>query len=110
MSPLAIVIIVIAFAAGLAGGWFLLGRAHMSLGRYPEAAAALGRASALAPDQPDVAGTYAEALIASEDGRIGEEARGVLQRVLALNPSSPLARFLLALDRATGRSLAGDGS
>jgi len=92
---------------GDAGGWFLLGRAHMSLGRYPEAAAALGRASALAPDQPDVAGTYAEALIASEDGRIGEEARGVLQRVLALDPSSPLARFLLALDRANQGDLRG---
>lgn len=92
---------------GDVGGWYLLGRAYLRLGRYPDALAALRRAQALAPDEPELAGVYAEALIAAEGGRIGEEARAALQRVLVLDPLSPQARFLLALDRAQQGDLHG---
>jgi cytochrome c-type biogenesis protein CcmH len=81
-------------------GWLLLGRAYMTLDRFPDAVGALRRAWQLAPDQPDVAGALAEARIAAAGGRVDDEARAALQRVLASDPMSPQARFLLALDRA----------
>jgi cytochrome c-type biogenesis protein CcmH len=81
-------------------GWLLLGRAYMTLDRFPDAVGALRRAWQLAPDQPDVAGALAEARIAAAGGRVDDEARAALQRVLASDPTSPQARFLLALDRA----------
>lgn len=90
-----------------AEGWFLLGRAYLTLNRLPDAVAALRRAGELAPDQPEVAGAYAEALIAEADGQVGDAAREALRKVLTLDPSSPQARFLLALDRAQQGDLPG---
>ncbi|MBK8176802.1 MAG: c-type cytochrome biogenesis protein CcmI [Rhodospirillales bacterium] len=83
-----------------AGGWYLLGRAYLSLDRYDEAITALSRAQALAADVPEVVAALAEAQIAAAGGRIGDAARAGLQHLLALDPSSPQARFMLALDRA----------
>lgn len=83
-----------------AEGWFLLGRAYMTLNRFPDAVAGLRRAVELAPDQPEVAGAFAEALIAENDGQINEAARKALNRVVTLDTTNPQARFLLALDRA----------
>lgn len=90
-----------------AEGWFLLGRAYMTLNRTQDAVAALGRARDLAPDQPEVAGAYAEALIAEAGGQVSSAARQALQKVLALDPMSAQARFLLALDRAQQGDLRG---
>jgi cytochrome c-type biogenesis protein CcmH len=83
-----------------AAGWFLLGRAYMTLDRYRDAGDAFRRARQLAPDRPDVAGAFAEARIAAGGGRVDDEARAALRSVLELDPTSPQARFLLALDRA----------
>ena len=81
-------------------GWFLLGRAYVTLDRYQDAVDVLRRARHLAPDRPDVAGAFAEARIADNAGRVDDEARAALRTVLELDPTSPQARFLLALDRA----------
>ena len=52
----------------------------MTLNRFPDAVAALRRAGDLAPDQPEVAGAFAEALIAEADGQVGDGgARGAAQ-------------------------------
>ena len=83
-----------------AAGWVLLGRAYMTLDRYQFAADAFRRARQLAPDRADVAGAFAEARIAAGDGQVDDEARAALRNVLELDPTSPQARFLLALDRA----------
>ncbi len=90
-----------------AEGWFLLGRAYMTLNRFQDAVTALRRASDLAPDQPEVAGAFAEALIAEAGGQVGSAAREALQKLLALDPTSAQARFLLALDRAQQGDLRG---
>ena len=90
-----------------AEGWFLLGRAYMTLNRFQDAVTALRRACDLAPDQPEVAGAYAEALIAEAGGQVSSAARQALQKVLALDPMSAQARFLLALDRAQQGDLRG---
>ena len=80
------------------GGWFLLGRSYLSLQRLPEAVRALARARALAPDEPDIVGAYAEAALAASGGQIDATVREALTRLLALDRLSPKARFLLALD------------
>jgi len=85
---------------GDAGGWYLLGRAYLSMQRPADAVTALGRAMALAPDELDVVAAYAEARLAASGGRIDDEVRDALHRMLTLDPASPQARFLLALDRA----------
>jgi cytochrome c-type biogenesis protein CcmH len=83
-----------------ATGWFLLGRAYMTFDRYRDSVDAFRRAHQLAPDQPEFAGAFAEARIAAAGGRVDDEARAALRSVLGLDPTSPQARFLLALDRA----------
>jgi cytochrome c-type biogenesis protein CcmH len=83
-----------------AAGWFLLGRAYMTLDRYRDAVDAFRRARQLAPDRPEIAGAFAEARIAAAGGQVDDEARAALRSVLELDPISPQARFLLALDRA----------
>ena len=88
------------------GGWFLLGRSYLSLQRLPEAVRALARARALAPDEPDIVGAYAEAALAASGGQIDATVREALTRLLALDPLSPKARFLLALDQAQQGDLA----
>lgn len=88
-------------------GWFLLGRSYLSLQRFPDAMRAFARARALAPDDPDVVGGYAEAAIEAAGGQIDDTVREALTRLLALDPLSPKARFLLALDRAQQGDLAG---
>jgi cytochrome c-type biogenesis protein CcmH len=90
-----------------AEGWFLLGRAYVTLGRYQDAVGALGRARDLAPDRPEVANAFAEALIAEAGGEVGDGAREALQKVLVLDPRNPQARFLLALDLAQQGDLRG---
>jgi cytochrome c-type biogenesis protein CcmH len=90
-----------------AEGWFLLGRAYVTLGRYQDAVGALRRARDLAPDRPEVANAFAEAWIAEAGGQVGEEAREALQKALVLDPRNPQARFLLALDRAQQGDLRG---
>jgi cytochrome c-type biogenesis protein CcmH len=90
-----------------AEGWFLLGRSYMTLDRYRDAADAFRRARQLAPHQPDVAGAFAEARIAAAGGRVDDEARAALRNVLTSDPTSPQARFLLALDQAQQGDLRG---
>jgi cytochrome c-type biogenesis protein CcmH len=83
-----------------ASGWFLLGRAYLTMERYADARDALRRAFELAPQEPEAAGAYATAEIATADGQINDAARDALRTLLTLDPMSPQARFLLALDRA----------
>ena len=90
-----------------AAGWFLLGRSYLTMRRYPEALRALERARLLAPDQPEIIDAYAEAAIAASGGRIDENVHEALSSMLALEPDSPKARFLLALERAQKGDLAG---
>ncbi len=87
-------------------GWYLLGRAYLALQRPADAVAALGHALALAPDEVEVVGAYAQARVAAAGGQVDDEARAALQKMVALDPASPQARFLLALDRAQQGDLA----
>jgi cytochrome c-type biogenesis protein CcmH len=81
-------------------GWALLGRSYLGMGRYAEAAEALGRAHRLAPDRVEVAAAYGEAQVAAAEGQVSDEARAVFEGVLAANPREPRARFYLGLAKA----------
>lgn len=90
-----------------AGGWYLLGRAYLAMRRPSDAVSALAHAMALAPDELDVLGAYTEARLATSDGQVDDETRAALQKMLTLDPTSPQARFLLALDQAQQGDLPG---
>ncbi|MBK8209776.1 MAG: tetratricopeptide repeat protein [Rhodospirillales bacterium] len=90
-----------------ATGWFLLGRSYLTMQQFPEAVRAFARARQLAPEQPEYVGAYVEAAIAASGGRIDDNATEALQSLLALDPSSAKALFLLALGKAQRGDLAG---
>ena len=90
-----------------AEGWGLLGRSYLGMGRYAEAAEALGRAHRLDPDRVEIAAAYGEALVAAADGVVGDEARAAFQGVLAADPREPRARFYLGLAKAQGGDVRG---
>lgn len=81
-------------------GWVLLARAQMSQGRWSEGRDALARAHALAPDNPDLAVEYADALMrAAPDGRFPPEAVALLEGVLKEQPTHQRGLFYLGAQR-----------
>lgn len=88
-------------------GWALLGRSYVGMGRYAEAAEALGRAHRLAPDRVEIASAFGEAEVAGAQGVVGPEAKAVFEGVLAADPRDPRARFYLGLAKAQGGDVAG---
>jgi cytochrome c-type biogenesis protein CcmH len=77
--------------------WTMLARSTLALGSYAEALSAAERAHRLAPD--DVSGMllYIDALAMHEQGRIGEQARALLDRVLAAEPGNPTGLVLAGI-------------
>src|SRR5690606_4602738 len=81
-------------------GWVLLARAQMSQGRWSEGRDALARAHALAPDNPDLAVEYADALMrAADDGHFPAEAVALLERVVDEHPGHQRGLFYLGAQR-----------
>ena len=83
-------------------GWVELGQRWSELGEDARAADAYGRAIGLtgstAPGgDPTLIGRYGEALVGANDGTVTETARAAFERVMALQPGDPLARYFLAL-------------
>ena len=74
-------------------GWALLARTYMTLGRSEDSLAAWRRVRALAPDDTQYAGSFAEALVQSNDGIVTPEALQALEQVLAVDPFDPRALF-----------------
>lgn len=91
-------------------GWDLIAPIYLRIGRYADAAAAFRRGRLLGGDTPDRLNGEGEALVGAEDGAVGAEARALFALALARDPSSPGARFHLALaadqdgDRATAEA------
>jgi cytochrome c-type biogenesis protein CcmH len=81
-------------------GWALLGRSYVGMGRYAEAAQALGRAHRLAPDRVEIASAFGEAEVAAAEGVVGDEAKAVFKGVLEADPRDARARFYLGLAKA----------
>jgi cytochrome c-type biogenesis protein CcmH len=67
-------------------GWLILGRSYTTLGRYPEAAAALGRATALLPPNPNLLADYADVVAMAQGRRLAGEPEKIIARALSINP------------------------
>ncbi|MFN3311495.1 MAG: tetratricopeptide repeat protein [Thermomonas sp.] len=79
-------------------GWALLGQAYLNMDRPAQAAEALARAAALAPDDPDILteAAQARALAAPEHG-FDARANAWLEAALKANPAHQRARWFLGL-------------
>lgn len=67
-------------------GWLMLGRSYASLRRYPEAAAAFGRASALLPPSASLLADYADIMAMAQGRRLAGEPEKIIARALAVDP------------------------
>lgn len=88
-------------------GWRLLARAQWTLGRVPDALAALRRAHALSSGDPETAADLAEALVAANGGRVSAEAAQLFAAIPADAAAAPHARYYLGLRMAQQGDLAG---
>ncbi len=67
-------------------GWLMLGRSYTTLGRYPEAAAAFGRATTLLPPNPNLLADYADVMAMAQGRRLSGEPEKIIARALAIDP------------------------
>ena len=77
-------------------GWRMLGWSYFHMGDYDKSAKAYSRAVALVPDNADYLSAYGEALIKSNDDRVGEDAMRILDKALAIKPQDMRARYYKA--------------
>ncbi len=67
-------------------GWLMLGRSYTTLGRYPEAAAAFGRATSLLPPNANLLADYADVMAMAQGRRLSGEPEKIIARALAIDP------------------------
>jgi cytochrome c-type biogenesis protein CcmH len=77
-------------------GWAILGRSYRAMGRFEEAARALGKAIALAPDDARLLADYADAKAMAQGGNLEGEPLQVIERALKLEPTNVKALVLAA--------------
>ena len=80
-----------------ARGWFMLGRAHMTLGAFDEAVEAIRRSLQLTGDDPEILIRLADAIAMSQQGSMGGEPESLLTRALAIEPQNPQGLWLLGM-------------
>jgi cytochrome c-type biogenesis protein CcmH len=81
-------------------GWILLGRTYGEIGDVPNARAAFERALALAPNNPDLLVTVAEArALGNPDRRFDDTAVALLERALVVEPKQQRARLFLGVSQ-----------
>ncbi len=74
-------------------GWTLLGQTWRLLGRHGDAAQAFSRAATLEPENVTLQLARLEAMIAADDGQIGDEAGRLIDRLGRDFPDVPGTRF-----------------
>lgn len=67
-------------------GWLMLGRSYGTLGRYPESAAAFGRAMTLLPPSANLLADYADVTAMAQGRRLSGEPEKIIARALAIDP------------------------
>lgn len=78
-------------------GWEVIAPVYMRQRRYVDAADAFGKALRLQGETPRRLSDFGNALVLADDGVVTEQARKVLQKALAMDPSLMRARFWLAV-------------
>ncbi len=74
-----------------ATGWAMLGRAWVSLERFPDAVRAYAHAAQIKPDDPGILAEYAEALTMAQGGRFDGEVPRLVEHALAGDPRNDKA-------------------
>jgi cytochrome c-type biogenesis protein CcmH len=67
-------------------GWLMLARSYSVLGRYPESAAAFGRATMLLPPNAALLADYADVVAMAQGRRLSGEPEKIIARALAIDP------------------------
>lgn len=67
-------------------GWLMLGRSYSVLGRYPESAAAFGRATTLLPPNAGLLADYADVVAMAQGRRLAGEPEKIIARALSIDP------------------------
>jgi cytochrome c-type biogenesis protein CcmH len=78
-------------------GWRMLGWSYLVTGHAADAAAAYGRAVALAPHNADYRSSKGEALVRASGGQITPSALDSFRAALKEDPGDPRAKYYLAL-------------
>ena len=86
--------------------WMRLSELFLSLEATDSALEALSRAYRLAPDNEEIATTYAQISFFANKGQLDANSRRVLQNVLAKNPQHEGAQMLMAMGEARGSNFA----
>jgi len=80
-----------------ARGWFMLGRAHLTLGEYEEAEVALRRSLEVDNTNIDASIRLADALALKQQGSLMGEPVQILQSALEVNPNHPQGLWLFGM-------------
>jgi len=75
-------------------GWLMLARSYNALGRFPEAAAAYGRAFSILPPDAQHLADYADTLAMAQGRRLAGEPENIIRRALAADPNNVKALAL----------------
>jgi cytochrome c-type biogenesis protein CcmH len=78
-------------------GWMMLGRSYFAMGQPARALHAMEQAYGLAPENPDVLITYAEAVAANNKGTLAGRPAELIQTALDIDPRHASARWLQGL-------------
>jgi len=89
-----------------AEGWDVIAPVYLRMERFQEAADAFAKVLRLKGENAQRLGGYAEALVMSNGGIVGEEARLAYEKLTRLLPDNPEPRFWLALAKEQDGKLA----
>jgi cytochrome c-type biogenesis protein CcmH len=78
-------------------GWLMLGRTYFATNQPDKAQAALEKAYGLAPEDPEVVLSYAQALASNADGKLAGQPAGLIDKALAIDPRNVTGRWLRGL-------------
>lgn len=75
-------------------GWLMLARSYSALGRFPESAAAFGRASGLLPRNANMLADYADTLAMAQGRKLQGDPEKIIAQALDLDPRNVKALAL----------------
>lgn len=78
-------------------GWLMIGRTYFTMRRPELALESIERAYALAPERPDVALAYAEAIAANNGNSLEGKPAELINQVMAVEPENVSARWLAGM-------------
>lgn len=75
-------------------GWLMLARSYSALGRFPESAAAFGRAAGLLPPNANMLADYADTLAMAQGRKLQGDPEKIIAQALAVDPRNVKALAL----------------